>query len=53
MINGLMTFISAFESLPIHCEKSRPSGKHHRPGNAGTAEMLHGFNYQKMLERRN
>jgi len=45
-----MTFISAFESSPVHCEKSWPSGKCCRPGNAGTAEMLHGFNHQKMLE---
>jgi hypothetical protein len=35
-----LTFISAFESSPVHCRKSRPSGKRRSPGKAGTAEML-------------
>jgi hypothetical protein len=35
-----LTFISAFESSPVHCEKSRPSGKRRKPGNAGIAEIL-------------
>jgi hypothetical protein len=35
-----LTFISAFESSPVHCKKSRPSGKRRNPGNGGMAEML-------------
>jgi hypothetical protein len=34
------TFIKAFESSPVHCAKSRPSGKRRSPGNGGTAEIL-------------
>ena len=34
------TFINAFESSPVHCAKSRPSGKHHKPGSKGAAEIL-------------
>jgi len=34
------TFMNTFESLPIHCEKSCPSGNSLRPGYAGTAETL-------------
>jgi hypothetical protein len=32
--------MNAFESSPVHCEKSRPSGNRLSPGNAGTAETL-------------
>jgi hypothetical protein len=35
-----ITFISAFESLPVHCSKSRPSGKRRNPGKGGTADIL-------------
>ena len=35
-----MTFISAFESSPVHCLKSLPSGKRRIPGYAGTADIL-------------
>jgi hypothetical protein len=35
-----ITFINAFESSPVHCWKSRPSGKRRKPGNIGTAEIL-------------
>jgi hypothetical protein len=34
------TFMSAFESLPVHWLKSRPSGKRRIPGKAGTAAKL-------------
>jgi len=34
------TFISALESSPVHCLKSRPSGNRRMPGKAGTAERL-------------
>lgn len=34
------TFIRAFESSPVHCAKSRPSGNRRKPGNGGTAEIL-------------
>ena len=35
-----ITFISAFESSPVHCAKSRPSGKRRSPGKIGTADIL-------------
>lgn len=35
-----LTFMRAFESSPVHCLKSWPSGKHHRPANGGTAAIL-------------
>ena len=35
-----ITFISTFESSPVHCTKSCPSGKHHSPGKIGTADIL-------------
>ena len=35
-----VTFINAFESSPVHCLKSRPSGNHCNPGNGGTADIL-------------
>ena len=38
--NGAFTFISAFESSPVHWLKSRPSGKRRSPGNSGTADKL-------------
>lgn len=34
------TFMSAFESFPVHCLKFLPCGKRRRPGNAGAAAML-------------
>jgi len=34
------TFMSAFESLPVHWLKSRPSGKRRIPEKAGTAAKL-------------
>jgi hypothetical protein len=36
----LQTLISAFEPFSVHCIKSRTSGNCHRPGKAGTAEIL-------------
>ena len=36
----LYTFISAFESSPVHCLNPRPSGKQRRAGNEGAAAML-------------
>ena len=38
--NELCTFIKAFESSPVHCEKSLPSGNRRSPGKAGTADIL-------------
>ena len=35
-----LTFISAFESSPVHCLKPRPWGNRQRPGNGGTAAIL-------------
>ena len=35
-----VTFINAFESSPVHCAKSRPSGKRRNPGKGGTADIL-------------
>lgn len=40
MIKQKVTFMRAFESSPVHWEKSRPSGKRRRPGKGGTAEIL-------------
>lgn len=41
--------MSAFESSPVHCEKSRPSGKRRNPGKAGTAEILQkGFESERI-----
>ena len=34
------TFISALESSPVHCLKSRPSENRRMPEKAGTAERL-------------
>ena len=34
------TFISAFESSPVHCLNPWPSGKQWRPGNEGAAAIL-------------
>jgi hypothetical protein len=34
-----LTFIKAFESLPVHCLKPRPSGKRRRQGKDGAAAM--------------
>lgn len=34
------TFMRAFESSPVHCVKSRLSGKRRRPGYGGTADIL-------------
>ena len=38
--NKILTFINAFESSPVHCLKSRPSGKRRIPGYGGTADIL-------------
>lgn len=35
-----LTFMSAFESLPVHCLKFRPCGNRRRPGKGGTAAIL-------------
>lgn len=34
------TFISAFESSPVHCANPRPSGKRRKPENDATAAIL-------------
>lgn len=34
------TFMSAFESSPVHCLKPRPSGKRRSSGNDGAAAIL-------------
>ena len=39
-IAGRKTFISAFESLPVHCLNPHPLGKQQRPGNSGAAAIL-------------
>ena len=36
----MSTFISAFESSPVHWEKPRPSGNLCNPGNGGAVAML-------------
>lgn len=33
--------MSALESSPVHCLNPRPTGNRRRPGNDGTAAMLH------------
>jgi hypothetical protein len=48
-----LTFMSAFESSPVHCLKSRPSGNRHRPGNAGTAEILCTNQIKSTVEKAN
>ena len=37
---GRPTFISAFESSPVHCLNPRPSGNRRKPANGGTMLML-------------
>lgn len=48
-VNGYSTFIRAFESLPVHCLKSLPCGKRHKPGKEGTLAMLF-LNYKSKLK---
>jgi hypothetical protein len=38
--NACITFISAFESSPVHCLNPRPSGKRRKPENEGAAAIL-------------
>ncbi len=35
-----LTFMSAFESSPVHCLKFRPSGKRRSPAKDGASAML-------------
>jgi hypothetical protein len=35
-----LTFMSAFESSPVHCLKPRPCGKRRNPGKDGTRAIL-------------
>lgn len=44
----MRTFMSALESSPVHCVKSRPSGKRRSPGNTGTPDILKSYYISKL-----